>query len=94
MSRQVRVTIDLTVDDDEIGDFIVANTSGAGGILTENGMIGFDAAVVDYLLTIIAPDAPDTLDTPDNKAWNFFNRFYGRHWLGDVLMDADYSNGT
>jgi hypothetical protein len=83
MSQTIRVTLDLTVDDDQVAGYLVLAVSDdpiAWGLEAPKPL---SEAVAGFLIDAIAP-------TPDPEVGDFLDRYNAGNWLKAVAIDADY----
>lgn len=85
MSRKVRVTIDLTVDDDKVADYIVEYVAAGWQVEKEDGFVTLADALAEALFDAIGPAYPDD---PNADAEDLFDRYHGREWLTAVELVA------
>ena len=86
MSQQVKVILTLTIDDQEVADYLVSVVEDdpvAWGLETPKPL---SEAVAGFLIDAIAP-------TPDPEVGDFFDRYHAGDWLKAATIDADFGEG-
>ncbi len=87
MSQPITVTLTLTIDDEEVADYLVSvceDDPGAWGLEVPKRL---SEAVAGFIIDAIAP-------TPDPEVGDFFDRYHVGDWLKAVTIDADFGEGA